>query len=192
MIRGLSRRDVLRGVAGIAGGALGARPRPVAATTAWDQVVAAARKEGKLAVNTFTGQGYARVFKLFTQAYPDIKLDHTTSSPPTSRRASSRSAGPASTPGTSRPSPPAPRCTTEPVLSRDRNQLSEFMVRGRYPIGIGLNVLAIQDFQAHRVGRNVKTQTNSRFVGVEPGNPDAVVPVGLSLAQIDAEEMLRR
>jgi hypothetical protein len=78
------------------------------------------------------------------------------------------------------------------VLSRDRNQLSEFMVRGRYPIGIGLNVLAIQDFQAHRVGRNVKTQTNSRFVGVEPGNPDAVVPVGLSLAQIDAEEMLRR
>ena len=45
----------------------------------------------------------------------------------------------------------------EPVLSRDRNQLSEFMVRGRYPIGIGLNVLAIQDFQSHGVGRSVKT-----------------------------------
>jgi len=28
-------------------------------------------------VNTFTGQGYARVFKLFGQAHPEIKLDHT-------------------------------------------------------------------------------------------------------------------
>ncbi|HEX2439512.1 MAG TPA: extracellular solute-binding protein [Methylomirabilota bacterium] len=125
----------------------------------------------------------------------------------------------------------------EPVLSRDRNQLSEFMVRGRYPIGIGLNVLAIQDFQAHGVGRSVKTlllpeldyqssgstvwllnraphpnaarvfinwlltkpaqaawakelQTNSRFAGVEPGNPDAVVPPGVTLTQIDSEELL--
>jgi len=125
----------------------------------------------------------------------------------------------------------------EPVLSRDRNQLSEFMVRGRYPLGIGLNILAIQDFQAHGVGRNIKThllpeldyqsagsavwllnraphpnaakvfinwlltkpaqvawakelQTNSRFVGVEPGNPDAVVPPGVKLTQIDSEETL--
>jgi len=45
----------------------------------------------------------------------------------------------------------------EPVLSRDRNQLTEFMVRGRYPIAIGLNGLALQDFQAHGVGKNVKT-----------------------------------
>jgi len=45
----------------------------------------------------------------------------------------------------------------EPVLSRDRNQLTEFMVRGRYPIGVGLNVLALQDFQARGVGKNVKT-----------------------------------
>ena len=125
----------------------------------------------------------------------------------------------------------------EPVLSRDRNQLTEFMVRGRYPIGIGLNVLALQDFQAHGVGKNVKTlalpeldyqaagsvvwllnraphpnaakvfinwlltkeaqaawakelQTNSRFAGVEPGDPRAIVPSGLKLTQIDSEELL--
>ena len=33
-------------------------------------------------------------------------------------------------------------------------------------------------------------QTNSRFVGVEPGNPDAVVPPGVKLTQIDSEETL--
>ena len=125
----------------------------------------------------------------------------------------------------------------EPVLSRDRNQLTEFMVRGRYPIAIGLNVLALQDFQAHGVGKSIKTvllpemdyqasgsavwllnraphpnaakvlinwlltreaqaawakelQTNSRFVGVEPGDPRTIVPAGLSLTQIDSEALL--
>jgi ABC-type Fe3+ transport system substrate-binding protein len=123
------------------------------------------------------------------------------------------------------------------VLSRDRNQLTEFMVRGRYPIAIGLNVLALQDFQAHGVGKNIKTvllpemdyqasgsavwllnraphpnaakvlinwlltreaqaawakelQTNSRFVGVEPGDPHTIVPAGMTLTQIDSEELL--
>jgi hypothetical protein len=33
-------------------------------------------------------------------------------------------------------------------------------------------------------------QTNSRFVGVEPGDPHTIVPVGLSLTQIDSEELL--
>jgi ABC-type Fe3+ transport system substrate-binding protein len=33
-------------------------------------------------------------------------------------------------------------------------------------------------------------QTNSRFAGVEPGNPDAVVPPGVTLTQIDSEELL--
>ena len=33
-------------------------------------------------------------------------------------------------------------------------------------------------------------QTNSRFAGVEPGDPHAIVPMGLSLTQIDAEELL--
>jgi len=125
----------------------------------------------------------------------------------------------------------------EPVLSRDRNQLTEFMVRGRYPIAIGLNALALQDFQVHGVGKNVRTlllpeldyqasgsavwllnraphpnaakvfvnwlltkeaqaawarelQTNSRFVGVEPGDPHTIVPPGLNLLQIDSEELL--
>src|SRR5262249_46321223 len=45
----------------------------------------------------------------------------------------------------------------DPVLSRDRNQLTEFMVRGRYPVAMGLNALALQDFQGHGVGKNVKT-----------------------------------
>ena len=58
----------------------------------------------------------------------------------------------------------------EPVLSRDRNQLSEFMVRGRYPIGIGLNVLAIQDFQAHGVGRNIKTHLLPEFAYQSAGS----------------------
>ena len=344
----VSRRDLLRGLA--LGAATVASPAwPARAATEWEQVVAAAKKEGKVAVNTFTGQGYARIFKLFSQAYPEIRLDHTNleSADFAPRLIQERKAGvytwdvttiPTSTAlqvmkqaGVWDPIRPAiiapevrndaswrggfeagfldrdklsyafalvrslgvfvnidqvkdgelksvkdllapkwkgkivvsdPRVIgstfwpltvarlklgdsimkqllvdQEPVLSRDRNQLSEFMVRGRYPIGIGLNVLAIQDFQTHGVGRNVKTlllpefdyqssgsavwllnraphpnaarvfvnwlltkpaqtawakelQTNSRFVGVEPGNPDAVVPAGLSLVQIDSEEML--
>ena len=322
----VSRRDLLRGLAG--GAATVASPAWAAlAATEWEQVVAAAKKEGKVAVNTFTGQGYARIFKLFSQAYPEIKLDHTNleSADFAPRLLQERKAGvytwdvttiPTSTAlqvmkqagvwDPIRPAIIAPEARSdanwrggfeagfldrdklsyafalvrslgvwkgkivisdprvigstfwpltvarlkvgdgfmkqllvdqEPVLSRDRNQLSEFMVRGRYPIGIGLNVLAIQDFQAHGVGRNVKTlllpefdyqssgsavwllnraphpnaarvfvnwlltkpaqaawarelQTNSRLVGVEPGNPEAVVPAGLTLVQIDSEEML--
>ena len=311
--------------------------------------MATAKKEGKVAVNTFTGQGYARVLKLFSQAYPDIKVDHTSLEPVdfAPRLINERKAGvytwdvatmPTSTAlqvlkpaGVWDPIRPvilpearnnanwrggfeagfldrdkqlvygfalvraagifvnadqvkdgdlksfndllAPRwkgkmavsdpltigstfwpltaarlklgdgimkqllVDQEPVLSRDRNQLTEFMVRGRYPIGIGLNALALQDFQAKGVGKNIKTvllpemdyqssgsgvwllnraphpsaakllinwlltkeaqaawakelQTNSRFLGVEPGDPQAVVPAGLSLTQIDAEELL--
>ena len=33
-------------------------------------------------------------------------------------------------------------------------------------------------------------QTNSRYVGVEPGERQTVVPAGLKLPQIDAEELL--
>jgi hypothetical protein len=33
-------------------------------------------------------------------------------------------------------------------------------------------------------------QTNSRFLGVEPGDPRSVVPPGLRLRQIDSEELL--
>jgi iron(III) transport system substrate-binding protein len=353
-----SRRRFLRGVlwgstaASVAASA-GARPTRVAAATPspeWQALVAAAKKEGKVAVNTFTGQGYARVLKLFSQAHPDIKLEHTNleSADFAPRVIQERKAGvytwdvttiptstalqvmkPAGIWDPIRPAIVSPEAKTdgnwrggfeagfldkdrqltysftliravglfvnvdqvkegelksvkdllapkwkgkivisdprvigstfwpltvarlklgdgimkqllvdqEPVLSRDRNQLTEFMVRGRYPIGIGLNILALQDFQSHGVGKNIKTvllpeldyqsgsstvwllnraphpsaarvfinwllskdaqaawakelQTNSRFTGVEPGNPQAIVPAGLTLTQVDSEELL--
>src|SRR6266446_6242618 len=345
----IDRRRFLRGVALAA--MAGPAARALAATSPeWEGTVAAAKKEGKVAINTFTGQGYARVLKLFAQAYPEIKVDHTNLEPVefSPRIINERKAGvytwdvatmPTSTalqvlrpagifdpirgaviapdarndahwrggfeagfldrdrnlayaftlvraPGVfvnvdqvkegelksmkdllapkwkGRIAISDPRTIgstfwpltaarlrlgdgimkqilvdQEPVLSRDRNQLTEFMVRGRYPIAIGLNGLALQDFQAHGVGKNVKTwllpeldyqssgsgvwllnraphpnaakllinwlltkeaqiawakelQTNSRFVGVEPGDPQAVVPPGLTLLQIDAEEQL--
>lgn len=350
MIGKTSRRSLLRGLAGSAA-VIAAGRRAARATAAIEltEAVAAAKKEGRVAVNTFTGQGYARIFKLFRRAYPEIKLDHTNleSADFAPRLLRERKAGvytwdvttiptstalqvlkPAGVRDPIRPAIVAPDARNdanwrggfeagfldrdglsyafllirslgvfvnvdrvkadelrsvkdllapkwkgrivisdprvigssfwpltvarlklgdgimkqllvdqEPVLSRDRNQLTDFMVRGRYPIGIGLNVLAIRDLQAHGVGLNVKThqlpefdyqssgsvvwllnraphpnaarvfvnwlltkpaqtawakelQTNSRFVGVEPGNPDAVVPPGLSLTQIDAEELL--
>jgi iron(III) transport system substrate-binding protein len=326
-------------------------PRAFAATSPeWEQTIAAARKEGKVSVNTFTGQGYGRVLKLFAQAYPEVKVDHTNLEPVefSPRIINERKAGvytwdvatmptstalqvlrPAGVFDPIRPAIIAPDARNdaswrggfeagfldkdrklayaftlvraagtfvntdrvkdgelkhvkdlldprwkgkiaisdprvigstfwpltiarlkvgddvmkqllidqEPVLSRDRNQLTEFMVRGRYPIAIGLNALALQDFQAKGVGKNVKTvvlpemdyqssgslvwlinkaphpnaarllinwlltrdaqaayakelQTNSRFVGVEPGDPQAVVPPGLKLQQVDAEDLL--
>lgn len=336
---------------GAAFAAAGGRATRLAAATSqeWEQTVAAARKEGKVAINTFTGQAYGRVLKLFAQTYREIKVNHTNLEPGdfSPRIISERKAGvytwdvatmPTTTAlqvlrpaGVFDPVRPAivapearndaswrggfeagfldrdrrlayaftlvraagifvnvdrvkdgeitsvrdllapkwkgkiaisdPRATgsfwpltvarltlgdgmmkqllidQEPVLSRDRNQLTEFMVRGRYPIAIGLNLLALHDFQRHGVGTNIKTlrlpemdyqssgslvwlinraphpnaarvlinwlltkeaqiawarelETNSRFVGVEPGQPQTVVPAGLKLLQIDAEEFL--
>ena len=81
----VSRRDVLRTVVGAGVAALSApASRPAGAAPAspeWEQMAAAARKEGKVSVNTFTGQGYARILKLFAQAYPEIKLEHTNLEP---------------------------------------------------------------------------------------------------------------
>jgi iron(III) transport system substrate-binding protein len=347
-----SRRSFLRGLAWGTGAAAfaGHATRAAANTPEWEQTVAAAKKEGKVAINTFTGQGYGRVLKLFAQAYPEIKVDHTNLEPVdfSPRVINERKAGvytwdvatmpmttalqvlkPAGVWDPVRPAIIAPDARSdanwrggfeagfldrdkrlayaftlvravglfvnvdrvkdgelksvndllapkwkgkiaisdprvigstfwpltvarlklgdgimkqllidqEPVLSRDRNQLTEFMVRGRYPIAIGLNVLALQDFQGHGVGKNIKThllpeldyqasgsvvwllnraphpnaakvlinwlltksaqvawakelQTNSRFVGVEPGEPQTVVPAGLTLTQIDSEELL--
>ena len=346
----ISRRSLLGGLAGVGVTALASgRTPPVTAATEWEEVVAAAKEEGKVAVNTFTGQAYGRVFKLFTQAYPEIKLEHSSLEPVdfVPRVTAERKAGlytwdvatmPMTTAlqvlkpvGVWDPVKPiiapdvrkdaswrggfaagfldkdkhlayaftlvravgtfvnvdlvkdgelksfkdllAPKwkgkiavsdprvigstfwpltiarlklgdgimkqllVDQEPVLSRDRNQLTEFMVRGRYPIAIGLNALALQDFQGHGVGKNVKTillpemdyqssgsavwlpnkaprpnaakvfinwlltkdaqaawakelQTNSRFLGVEPGDPQTVVPPGVTLTQIDAEDLL--
>ena len=55
------------------GAATAADPRQ----KAWEDVVAAGKKEGRVSVNTFPGEGYARAFKTFTQKYPDIKLEQT-------------------------------------------------------------------------------------------------------------------
>src|SRR5258706_15664657 len=74
-------RTVIRGLSFSGATAVVGRMGRAAAATEWEQTVAAAKKEGKVAVNTFTGQAYARVFKLFTQAYPDIKLEHTSLEP---------------------------------------------------------------------------------------------------------------
>ena len=77
---GISRRRLLRTVAlgGAAAALTRATPARAAATPrAWRQVAAAAGKEGKVVVNTFPGDGYQRALKSFTQAFPDIKLEHT-------------------------------------------------------------------------------------------------------------------
>src|SRR5437867_12866872 len=76
----LTRRRLLGGLVVGGAAALGRAARGSAATEG-EQAVAAVKKEGKVAVNTFTGQAFARVFKLFIQAHPDIKLDHTTPEP---------------------------------------------------------------------------------------------------------------
>src|SRR5262245_42890856 len=346
----IDRRRFLYRVAG--GAALCATAGRAAAATSpeWDQTVAAARKEGKVSVNTFTGQAYGRILKLLAQAYPEIKVEHTSLEPVefSPRIINERKAGvytwdvatmptstalqvlnPAGVFDPVRPAIIAPEARSDanwrggfdagfldrdrklayavqlvrsvglfvhadkleveelrsfkyllapqwkgkiaisetrvigstfwpltiarlklgdsimkqllidqdPVLSRDRNQLTEFMVRGRYPIAIGLNALTLQDFQPNGVGKSIRThllpemdyqssgslvwlvnraphpnaarvlinwlltkdaqvawarelQTNSRFTGIEPGEPLTVVPPGLKLTQIDAEEML--
>jgi iron(III) transport system substrate-binding protein len=125
----------------------------------------------------------------------------------------------------------------EPVLSRDTRQMAEFMVRGRYPLGLGINPLLLGQFQRQGLGKNLKllhfpeldtvnfsstlwlvnraphpnaarvfinwlltkdaqilwakdVETNSRRVGVEPGNPQLVVPRGARFFQVDSEENL--
>jgi iron(III) transport system substrate-binding protein len=317
----------------------------------WPQVTAAAKKEGKVVVNTFPGDGYKRALKAFTQAYPDIKLEHTSlhsqdfaprilqerqanlftwdvTTIPTSTAlqvlrpagvwdpvrpvivlpeaiddagwdggfergfalvkdralcygfAAVRGAGitvntdmvkeeikglndllnprwkgklllpDVRTMGDSFWSMTSARLNLgddiikklfvdqEPALSRDTRQIAEFMVRGRYPIALGVNPLLLSQFQKQGLGKNLKTyhfpemdtvnsssstvwlinraphpnaakvfinwlltkdaqvvwarevETNSRRVGVEPGNPSFAVPRGAKLLQVDAEENL--
>jgi iron(III) transport system substrate-binding protein len=81
----VGRRDVLRTVVAAGAAALLAAASRLAsaapASPEWEPMAAAARKEGKVSVNTFTGQGYARILKLFAQAYPEIKVEHTNLEP---------------------------------------------------------------------------------------------------------------
>ncbi len=44
----------------------------------------------------------------------------------------------------------------EPVLSRDSRQVAEFMVRGRYPIALGVNPLLLSQFQRQGLGKNLR------------------------------------
>ena len=125
----------------------------------------------------------------------------------------------------------------EPVLSRDTRQVAEFMVRGRFPIALGVNPLLLKQFQSQGLGKNLKLLrfpemdtvnfgTTAWLVnraphpsaakllinwlltkdaqvhwakrggdeqpalGVEPGNPEFVVPKGARFFQVDAEENL--
>ncbi len=125
----------------------------------------------------------------------------------------------------------------EPVLSRDTRQVAEFMVRGRFPLALGVNPLLLGQFQRQGLGKNLKllhfaemdtvnfgttlwlvnkaphpnaakvcinwlltkdaqvhwareVETNSRRVGVEPGNPQLLPPKGAKLFQVDGEENL--
>ena len=63
--------------AGAAAGPAGRAGRRPRRQPEWAALLAAAKKEGKVVVNTFPGDGYDRALKPFAQAYPDIKLEHT-------------------------------------------------------------------------------------------------------------------
>ena len=351
----ISRRRLLQ--AGALGGVASALGRRASVTWAaappadWPQVIAAAKKEGKVVVNTFPGDGYKRALKSFTQAFPDIKLEHTGlhSQDFAPRILQERQASlytwdvatiptstalqvlrPAGVWDPVRPVLVLPEVTDdagweggyergftvvkdralaygfcavrgsgitintdlvkdepkgltdllnpkwkgklllpdvrtmgdsfwamtsarlnlgddiikklfvdqEPALSRDTRQIAEFMVRGRYPIALGVNPLLLSQFQRQGLGKNLKTfhfpemdtfnsssstlwlvnraphpnaaklfanwlltkdaqivwgrevETNSRRIGVEPGNPLYAVPRGAKLLQVDAEENL--
>src|SRR5712692_6720843 len=349
----VSRRQLIQSV--MLGGAALAMARGgsgawAAAPSDWPQIVAAAKKEGKVVVNTFPGDGYKRALKAFSQAYPDIKLEHTGlhSQDFAPRVIQERQASlftwdvaliPTSTAlqvlrpaGVWDPVRPAivlpevkdgweggfergfalvkdralcygfvavrgggvtintdlvkedqvrglkdmldPRwkgklllpdvrvmgdafwpmtsarlhlgddvikrlfVDQEPALSRDSRQIAEFMVRGRYPIALGVNPLLLSQFQRQGLGKSLKllrfpeldtfssgantvwlvnraphpsaakvlinwlltkdaqvvwareVETNSRRLGVEPGNPQYAVPRGAKFLQVDAEENL--
>jgi len=352
MIR-LSRRRLLRTVlVGGAAAAVGVRRVSAAdASPEWAPLLAAARKEGKVVVNTFPGDGYGRALRPFTQAFPDVKLEHTSLHSQDfaprilqERKASSFTWDLAIIPSSTalqvlrpagvwdpiRPLIVAPEAKDdagweggfergfsvvqdaaltygflanrgggvtintdlvkddqvrkftdlldprwkgklllpdvrtmgdtfwpmtsvrlnlgddiikrlfvdqEPVLSRDSRQVAEFMVRGRFPVALGVNPLLLKQFQRQGLGKNLKllrfpemdtvnfgttlwlvnraphpkaakllinwlltkdaqvhwgreVETNSRRVGVEPGNPEFAVPTGARFFQVDAEENL--
>jgi iron(III) transport system substrate-binding protein len=348
----LSRRRLLQtALATGAVAAAGVRPAAADLPAELAPLVAAAKKDGKVVVNTFPGEGYGRALRAFSQAFPDVKLEHTSlhSQDFAPRILQERKAGsftwdvvaiPTSTAlqvlrpaGVWEPIRPLivvpeakdnagwdggfergfsvvqdaaltygflanrgggvtintelvkedqlrkftdlldPRwkgklllpdvrtmgdtfwpmtsvrlalgddiikrlfVDQEPVLSRDSRQVAEFMVRGRFPIALGVNPLLLKQFQKQGLGKNLKllrfpemdtvnygttlwlvnraphpgaaklfvnwlltkdaqthwareVETNSRRVGVEPGNPEFAVPKGARFFQVDAEENL--
>jgi iron(III) transport system substrate-binding protein len=351
-MRALSRRRLLQtALAAGAAAAAGARLTAADLPPELASLAAAAKQDGKVVVNTFPGDGYGRALKAFTQAFPDVKLEHTSlhSQDFAPRIQQERRAGsftwdvvaiPTSTAlqvlrpaGVWEPIRPLivvreakddagwdggfergfavvqdaaltygflanrgggvtintdlvkedqlrkftdlldPRwkgklllpdvrtmgdtfwpmtsvrlalgddiikrlfVDQEPVLSRDSRQVAEFMVRGRFPIALGVNPLLLKQFQKQGLGKSLKllrfpemdtvnygttlwlvnraphpaaarlfvnwlltkdaqthwareVETNSRRVGVEPGNPEFAVPKGAKFFQVDAEENL--
>ena len=347
----ITRRRFLAGAAlGGSAVALGPARRAAAQPADWSQVVAAAKKEAKVVVNTFPGDVYKRALKAFTQAYPEVKLEHTSlhSQDFAPRILQERQANlftwdvsliptstalqvlrPAGVWDPVRPVIVLPEVTDgweggfergfalvkdralcygfvavrgggvtintdqvkegevrglkdlldprwkgklllpdvrvmgdsfwpmtaarlsmgddvikklfveqEPVLSRDNRQVAEFMVRGRYPIALGVNPQILATYQKQGLAKNLKllhfaematmssssstiwlvnraphpnaakvfinwlltrdaqvtwakeVETNSRRSGIEPGNPQYLVPPEAKLMQIDAEENL--
>lgn len=51
----------------------------------------------------------------------------------------------------------------KPVFTTNGHQIAEWVVRGRYPIGIGLEPNELNDFQAQGIGRNVGPVPDSFF-----------------------------
>ncbi len=43
----------------------------------WDQLVAAAKQEGRLVIQTLAGSGYRKALQAFEQAFPGIEIEHT-------------------------------------------------------------------------------------------------------------------
>jgi iron(III) transport system substrate-binding protein len=91
--RGFSRRQVLR-LVGLSGSAAivaacsaapagapaqqaPAQAKAAPATQSWDDVIAAARKEGLLNIATYAGTGYRKVMDDFEAAFPGVKVDQT-------------------------------------------------------------------------------------------------------------------
>jgi len=346
----ITRRRFLQGAALGAAATLAPSRGPAAQPADWPQTVAAAKKEGKVVVNTFPGDGYKRALKAFSQAYPDIKLEHTGlhSQDFAPRVIQERQASlftwdvaliptstalqvlrPAGVWDPVRPAIVLPEVKDgweggfergfalvkdralcygfvavrgggvtintdlvkedqvrglkdmldlrwkgklllpdvrvmgdsfwpmtaarlnmgddiikklfvdqEPVLSRDNRQVAEFMVRGRYPIALGVNPQLLATFQRQGLAKNLKllhfpemasmssssstlwlvnraphpaaakvfvnwlltrdaqivwakeVETNTRRVGIEPGNPQYAVPPDAKFLQIDAEDNL--
>jgi hypothetical protein len=89
----LSRREFLGTTIGLAGAVTVSPVPPATAGTAeWRELLAAANNDGKVVVNTFPGDGYKRALKAFTEAFPDIKIEHTKRSARSARSSTRREA----------------------------------------------------------------------------------------------------
>jgi ABC-type Fe3+ transport system substrate-binding protein len=55
------------------------------------------------------------------------------------------------------------------AITEDYRQLAEWVVRGRYPIGIGVNIPHLQAFQKEGVGMNVKPLKVAKLSSMIPG-----------------------